>query len=251
MKDFVVNNYLIRLMNYNDKEEVKRVQTLRYKHLLREYNPELPEEGIDVDGYDDVSDSILVIDQNNNEIAGTYRVATMQTINGGRFLTEDEYNIDELKEDKDGFIELGRAVVHPNYRNPLVIQLLFLGIYHYAIEHNCRYFIGLCSFHGHNPSDYAHGFSMLKRDYLCTKYHLPACANGFSLSFLKDDEIDNARAKKEIPNLLRMYLNLGHKVSAEGSIDYKFNSCDVLIIMDSKEINMRYFERLMRIGSIK
>ena len=65
------------------------------------------------------------------------------------------------------------------------------------------------------------------------------------------EETGMKHAKKEIPNLLRMYLNLGHKVSAEGSIDYKFNSCDVLIIMDSKEINMRYFERLMRIGSIK
>ncbi|MBO4666698.1 MAG: GNAT family N-acetyltransferase [Bacilli bacterium] len=251
MKDFVVNNYLIRLMHHGDLDEVKRVQSLRYQFLLREYNPSLPEEGLDIDGYDDVSNSILVIDQNNNEIAGTYRVATMETIKGGRFLTEDEYNIDDLKKDSDGFVELGRAVVHPSYRNPLVIQLLFLGIYHYAIEHNCRYFIGLCSFHGHTPSDYAHGFSLLKRDYLCTKFNFKACANGFALDFLKDDEIDVAKAKKEIPNLLRMYLNLGHRVSGEGSIDYKFNSCDVLIIMDSKEINMRYFERLMKIGSMR
>ena len=71
MKEFVVNNYLIRLMNYNDKEEVRRVQTLRYDYLLREYNPSLPEGEIDVDGYDDLSHSILVIDQDNNEIAGT------------------------------------------------------------------------------------------------------------------------------------------------------------------------------------
>ena len=54
-----------------------------------------------------------------------------------------------------------------------------------------------------------------------------------------------------IPNLLRMYLNLGHTVSAEGSIDYKFNSCDVLIVLDTQNINMRYLERLTRIGSIK
>ena len=250
MKDFVVNNYLIRLMDHNNLEEVKRVQTLRYNYLLREYNPELPEVGIDIDGYDDFSNSILVIDQSNGEIAGTYRVATMETIKNNRFLTEDEYNIDELKASLDGFVELGRAVVHPNYRNPLVIQLLFLGIYHYATEHNCRYFIGLCSFHGHNPSDYAHGFSLLKRDYLCTKFNLPACNNAFSLSFVSDNEIDPVVAKHQIPNLLRMYLNLGHKVSGEGSIDYKFNSCDVLIIMDAKEINMRYFERLMKIGAI-
>lgn len=251
MKSFVVNNYLIRLMDHNDKEEVKRVQSLRYQYLLREYNPSLPLEGLDIDGYDELSNSILVIDQTNNQIAGTYRVATMETIKGNRFLTEDEYNIDSLKQCKDGFVELGRAVVHPDYRNPLVIQLLFLGIYHYATEHNCRYFIGLCSFHGHNPSDYAHGFSLLKRDYLCTKFDIHACSNGFSLSFVKDDEIDIALAKKQIPNLLRMYLNLGHKVSSEGSIDYNFNSCDVLIIMDAQEINMRYFERLMRIGSIR
>lgn len=251
MKEFRVNNYVIRLMNHNDQEEVRRVQTLRYKYLLRDYNPALPEEGMDIDGYDDLTDSILVIDETNKEIAGTYRVATMATIKNGRFLTEDEYDITELRNCQDGFMELGRAVVCPNYRNPIVIQLLFLGIYHYAQEHNIRYTIGLCSFHGHTPSDYAHGFSLLKRDYLCKDFHIPAANNGFSLDFVKEDEIDVTVAKTQIPNLLRMYLNLGHTVSAEGSIDYSFNSCDVLIVLDTRNINMRYLERLTRIGSIK
>ncbi len=251
MKDFTVNNYVIRLMNHKDEEEVKKVQSLRYKYLLRDYNPALPEEGLDIDGYDDYSDSILVIDTNNGEIAGTYRVATMDTIKGGRFLTEDEYDITELKNCEDGFMELGRAVVCPDYRNPIVIQLLFLGIYHYATEHHYRYTIGLCSFHGHTPSDYAQGFSMLKRDYLCKDFNIPASNNGFRLDFVKDEDIDMVAAKSQIPNLLRMYLNLGHTVSAMGSIDYSFNSCDVLIVLDTLNINLRYLERLTRIGSIR
>ena len=51
-----------------------------------------------------------------------------------------------------------------------------------------------------------------------------------------------------MPNLLKMYLKLGHKVSIDGSIDYKFNSCDVFIILDINEINIRYAKRLLNIN---
>lgn len=249
MKEFNVEKFKIRLMDKNNPEEIKKVQKLRYDYLLKFYNESLPEEGIDDDGYDEFSDSILVIDIEKDIIAGTYRVATKETIKGHKFLTEDEYDIHELIESDENFLELGRAVVHVDYRNGFVIQLLLLAIYHYATEHNLKYYLGLCSFHGTDPSIYNHAFSLLARDYSFTKYNIKACSNSFDLHFVKEDEIDPMIAKSQLPPLLRMYLKLGHRVCDGGSIDYKFNSCDVLIVLDSDNINIKYFNRMMNINA--
>ena len=248
MKELNVGKFNIRLMNHNDLEEVKKVQSLRYEYLLRDYDPSLPSGAIDDDGYDCVSDSVLVIDKEKDIIAGTYRIATPDTIKDHKYLTEDEYNIDQIKLSGDRFLELGRAVVRPEYRNGFVIQLLFLGIHHYATEGNFRYLMGLCSFHGHNPAVYGDALALLKRDYRCTKFDIRACNNSFSFDYVDLDNINEEEAKKQMPNLLKMYLKLGHKVSIDGSIDYKFNSCDVFIILDINEINIRYAKRLLNIN---
>ena len=248
MKEFSVGKFNIRLMNHNDLEEVKKVQILRYVFLLRDYDPSLPVGGIDNDGYDEVSESVLVIDKENGIIAGTYRIATPDTIGNHKYLTEDEYNIDDIKMSGERFLELGRAVVRPEYRNGSVLKLLFIGIYNYASEHNCRYLLGLCSFHGHDPAIYGHALALLKRDYSCKRFDIKATRNAFSFDYVEPNNIDLALAKEQMPNLLRMYLRLGHKVSMDGSIDYKFNSCDVFIILDINEIDIRYAKRLLNIS---
>ena len=245
MKEFFVDKYHIRLMNHNNLEEVRKIQKLRYDHLLKEYNPSLVDGGIDDDNYDDVSDSIIVIDTTNDMICGTYRVATMKTIKDHKFLIEEQYDITSLKESGYDFLELGRAVVHPDYRIGFVIQILFLAVYRYMVEHNCRYSIGLCSFHGHDPSIYSDGFSYLKDNYLFEDEKIKAISNPFPMG---DKEYDINKAKDQLPGLLKMYLKFGNKVSSEGSIDLSFNSCDVLMVFDIEKANTRYINHFFKLG---
>lgn len=246
MRDFIVDKFYVRLMNHNDLEEVKKVQSLRYEHLLRDYNPSLPSGGLDNDGYDDYSDSILVIDTTNGVFAGSYRVATLKTLKGTKFLTEEEYDIKQLRECGSDILELGRAVVHPDYRSGFVIQILFLAIYRYMGEHNCKYGFGLCSFHGNDPSLYSNGLKYLKKNYSFNDYEIKAVSNSFE--FGDESNFDAQLAKDELPGLLRMYLSFGNKVSYNGSIDYSFNSCDVLLICKYEEINIRYIKHFMSLG---
>ena len=50
--EFNYKNYHIRMLDKNNKQELIEVQKLRYDYLLKEFNSELPEDGLDEDGYD-------------------------------------------------------------------------------------------------------------------------------------------------------------------------------------------------------
>ena len=69
MKPFEAGDYLVRLLDKNNKEELRLVQKLRFDYLLKDFDPSLPEEGLDDDGFDEYCDSILVIDKKNGAIA--------------------------------------------------------------------------------------------------------------------------------------------------------------------------------------
>ena len=246
MKTLNVGKFVIRLME-KTTAEIRRVQAFRYQYLLRDYNPHLPLEGLDDDGYDAYSESLLVIDTETDSIVGSYRLATPLTIKDQKYLTEHEFDLTPLKASGAHFVELGRAVVHPDYRNGFVIQLLFLGLYHYATENSCEYMIGMGSFHGVDPSIYPHAFAMLLKKYQSPDFVINAVNHRFAFDFIKPDQIDEGLAKEQLPGLLRMYLTLGASVSHNGFIDDEFKSCDVLIILKVSGINVRYLERIMRI----
>ena len=242
--EFIYSNYLVRLLNKNNKGELIEVQKLRYDYLLREFNPALPEEGIDDDGYDDKTDSILIIDTNNNKIIGTYRLATLATAKENPFKTEGEFNIDAIKNCGKEVVELGRAVVHKDYRNGVTIQLLGSAIFQYAIENNCKYLFGTCSFHGVDPTAYSKVFSYIKKEVI-SGLNVYAVHDSFEFG---DEEYDKITIKEETPSLLKSYISLGCKIGKNGFIDYEFNSCDVLIVVDLDDCNEKIVNRMMRFG---
>ena len=81
MKPIETTNYLIRLLDPKDPDELREVQRLRYDFLLREFDEKKAESGgLDDDGYDAYTDSILAIDKRTGRIVGTYRLATARTL---------------------------------------------------------------------------------------------------------------------------------------------------------------------------
>ena len=162
---------------------------MRYEYLLRDFNPSLPPNGYDDDGYDPQADSIIVIDTEINKIVGTYRIETLKTVNGRKFKDEREFNIDALKNCGYEILELGRAVVDTKYRNGVVIQLLWSGIWKYAIENNCRYIFGTCSLHGSDPSIYANLLCYLKKE-LLTDIDVYAIKSPFNYDYIDEYDIE-------------------------------------------------------------
>lgn len=238
--DFYAGDYHVTVLDKNNIEQLKEVQKLRYDYLLREFNPSLPDQGIDDDGFDQYADSLLVIDTRSNKIIGTYRVSTLKTSKGHYFKSEAEFNIDELKNSGYGIVETGRAVVHGDYRNGAVIGLLWKALFTYAMENDCRYIFGTCSFMGTNPQKYAKLFAYMKDKYMNKDYNIYATNNSFEIEDIEYDEKDI-----EIPSLLKGYIRLGTSISRNGFIDYEFNCCDLVTIMDCQNMNPRYLKHFL------
>ena len=234
--------YLIRLLDHGDTESLREVQKLRYDYLLKEFDESKNDsEGLDDDGYDDYSDSILAIDKKTGRIIGTYRLATEETLKGHIYKCEEEFDISSLRRDPEGIIETGRAVIREDHRSGVVLGLLWRGVTSYARDHGLRYIFGTCSLHGTDPSVHENCTSYLNQHYVSDKYEVRAVRDAFEYGTKKDLTMGQAG----LPGLLKAYLKIGSTVSQNGFIDYDFNCCDVMIIMDRLNMNVRYMKRFL------
>lgn len=123
--------------------------------------------------------------------------------------------------------------------------MLWKGVIRYAVAENVDVMIGTASFHGTNPMLYKDTLSYLYDNHL-SPIEIRCYANSDSYSELKlTDSYDLFTAKKEMPALIKGYLNLGATIGDGAYIDKNFNSVDVLIVLVIKEINPRYLKRYL------
>ena len=235
------HGYTVRMLDLKNKEELREVQRLRYTYLLREFDDAKSDpDGLDDDGYDAFSDSIIVTETGTGRIVGTYRLATEDTLCGKPFKSEEEFDISPLRKADGGIVEAGRAVVHGDHRNGAVINLLWRGLISYAKDRDLRYIIGTCSLHGTDPGIYENCTSVLREKYLCDKFDIRAVRVPFEYGTKTGISPSDA----DIPGLLRAYLGFGATVSQNGFIDRAFNCCDVMVILDLQNTNKRLMKRI-------
>ena len=243
MEPIETGNYLVRLWDHQNQEDLKEVQKLRYDYLLKDFDEDKTSpDGLDDDGWDDISDSILVFDKKTGRIVGTYRLATDETLRGAAYKSEEEFNISSFRSEPEGILEAGRAVVHKDYRSGRVISLLWKALITYAQTHHLRYIFGTCSLHGTDPDVYQKCTSYLNQYCLSDRFDIRAVRNAFEYGTMKDLSLQDA----EMPALLRAYLQMGGKVSRNGYIDYEFRSCDVMVVLDCQHLNEKFVNFFMR-----
>ena len=244
MKSFIVNNFIVKLAE--TEKEYHSLFKLRYFDLLKDYNDNVFNENEeDKDEYDKYCDHIIVIDQNIDEVVGTYRLIKSNHLSVLKsFLTESEFDITPLK--KYQVLEVGRAVVKESYRDSNVISLLWKAIIHYAIEEKVDYMIGTASFHGIDPKPYEDTFSYLYDKCLASIEERCLANPNSCLPLNMKADYDIETAKKNMPPLVKGYLNLGAVVGDGVYVDKDFNSLDVLIILKIANINERYMKRFLR-----
>jgi putative hemolysin len=234
-----------------DDEEVRQAQALRYKVFYEELGarptPELRRLQRDIDALDERCDHLLVIDNAASDLSrrvvGTYRLNL-----GGRgddaakFYSSDEYDLRPLLNWPGRLLEVGRSCVAADYRRGLVMQKLWTGIAGYMEEHDVSVMFGCASFPGVNPKDHAQALSYLYHHRLAPSGLRAAAlpARRVDMAILEDGEYDPEEAQAELPPLIKGYLRLGGAIGDGAVIDYQFNTVDVCVVVNAREIVSRY-----------
>lgn len=229
--------YSVRLAK--NREEIESALRLRFYVFnveLGEGLQESYENKMDEDIYDQYCDHLIVLENKTNQVIGTYRVQDNESAEKGEgFYTANEFKIDMLPNNilSDAF-ELGRACIDKDHRNGRVLFLLWRGLAKYMMLLNKRYLFGCCSITSQNPAEGLSYYTHLKEegylheDYLIDVEKEYVCEISSKTSF---------SGEVKIPQLFRLYLDIGCKVCSPPALDKQFKTIDFLILLDLETIS--------------
>lgn len=225
--------YRVRLAD--DAEEVRRAQALRFQVFNLEMNEGLPqsmETGLDADPFDAVCDHLLVEHVPTENVVGTYRLQTgTRAAQNLGYYSAQEFEFECFEAVRGELIELGRACVHRQHRNLVVLGLLWKGIADYARERGGRYLCGCSSINSQDPAVGASMYADLYRQHLVApefRTH-PRAEYECSLEQLADEP-------PNVPKLLRAYLTIGAKLCGPPALDREFKTIDFLTLLDLRTL---------------
>ena len=233
--------YATRLARNDD--DVRAAQALRFQVFNLELNEGLEQSyatGLDEDPFDAVCDHLVVEHLPSATIVGTYRLQTGNKAakNLGYYCAQ-EFDFEVFEPFRATMIELGRACVHPQHRNLVVLRILWKGIADYARQHNARYLFGCSSLTSQDPAVGASAYADL-----CRKHLAPALWRTQPLPIYECSMFQLAVEQVKIPKLLRAYLTLGGKICGPPALDKNFKTIDFLTLLDLEtmsELNWRRF----------
>jgi L-ornithine Nalpha-acyltransferase len=254
-------NDTLGIRQADSEEEMRVAQHLRYRIFHNEMGAQADAltqaSKRDSDRFDAICDHLLVTRHrteqsdpslciNSQEIVGTYRLLRQVVANQhGGFYSQGEFDVDSLLHRKSNlsFLELGRSCVLPAYRGTSVIELLWQGIWNYVRQHRLDVMFGCASFEGTDPNAHADALSLLGHKCVATDEWRVRAHDTLYVEMKRKElgSLDQRRAMRDLPPLIKGYLRLGCSIGEGAVIDHKFNTTDVLIILPVSKINPRYF----------
>ena len=225
-------------------EDVRAAQQLRFEVFNLELNEGLAEShatGLDADPFDAVCDHLLVEETATGQIVGTYRLQTgMSAAKNLGYYCAQEFDFAVYEPLRSEIIELGRACVHKQHRNLVVLGLLWKGIADYAKERGARYLIGCSSLTSQNSAEGASAYSEL-----CRKNLVDTALRTQPLPAYECPLHAVTEEKAQIPKLLRAYLTVGAKICGPPALDPHFQTIDFLTLLDLESISPQTRERFL------
>ena len=228
------------------KQEIEAALRLRFEVFNLELGKGLPESyltGMDMDGYDDYCDHLIVIDTETDNIVGTYRMMPgIVAENSVGYYSETEFDLTALRNLPGSKLELGRSCVHRNFRSASVIGLLWRGIASYVAKYDIRHLFGCGSMHSSNPAEISVVYSYLNRFHRADeRYRVKPLRRLREVRMLPF--CDRDQAFYAMPPLMKGYLRLGAQICGEPAYDHIFGTTDFLILLDTEKLLDRYQRR--------
>lgn len=222
-------HYVSRLAR--DPADIRSAKALRFEVFNLELGEGLEGSrltGLDEDSFDPVCDHLIVEHVSSGQIVGTYRLQTGANAAAHRgYYSAQEFELGVFERLRGRMIELGRACVHRQHRNLVVLGLLWKGIIDYAREREARYLFGCSSLTSQEPAVGASAYADLCRQHLVEPQWRtrPLPSYDCSLEQLSPEPV-------AIPKLLRAYLALGAKICSPPALDRQFKTIDFLTLVD-------------------
>jgi len=216
--------------------QVRAAQALRYEVFNLELKEGLEQSHankLDIDPFDAVCDHLIVEHLPTGKVVGTYRLQTGRNAASHLgYYCAQEFEFGLFEPIRDQMIELGRACVHRQHRNVVVLGLLWKGIADYARTHRARYLFGCSSLTAQDPAVGASAYADLCRRHLVQSQWRtrPVPAYDCPLEQLAAEAV-------QIPKLLRAYLSLGAKICGPPALDRQFKTIDFLTLLDLETLH--------------
>ena len=223
-------------------EDIAAAQSLRHRVFVENgaASPKGREHGLETDRFDGLCDHLLVEDRCGQTV-GTYRLLCGNA--GTAFYTDGEFDLAPALARHRGrrLLELGRSCVHPSHRDRRTIELLWQGVWAYAVERKIEVMFGCASLPGTEPCMHAEGLSILHERTTPPEWHVGARgAQGFSIASVARRVAEPRRALEALPPLVKGYLRLGGRFGPDAVIDPDFGCIDVLVVLERAWITPRY-----------
>ena len=229
-------------------EHVRAAQRLRHDVFAVEQGARLApgaaaDEGRDEDAFDAFCDHLMVRDDTDGAIVGTYRMLTPEgAAEAGGLYSDTEFDLRRLDPLRPRLVEVGRSCVHPDHRSGTVLSLVWAGMWRYLVLSGHRWLVGCASVpltsHGELPGSV---WSLVREKHFAPDErrvvpHRPAP--------IGPDEGRRA-ARAQTPPLLRGYLRLGAEIGGAPALDPAFGVADLLVLLDHTAIDPRWRRYLL------
>ena len=223
--------------------EIREAQKLRYRIFSGEMGATLhcKEEGVDSDFFDPFCKHLIVRDEAQGRIVGTYRILTPEAARQvGAYYSESEFDLTRFNHLRPRLVELGRSCIDPEYRNGTVIALLWMKLAEFMIKNGYEYLMGCASV---GMADGGHNASNLFLS-LIDKHLAPVEYRGFPRNRLPFEHLANGQ-HAEIPPLVKGYLRAGAWICGEPAWDPDFGCADLPMMLKLSELPDSYRRRFL------
>jgi putative hemolysin len=222
-----------------DLVDCQRLRYLVFNLELKEGLSTSDRSGLDIDPFDSFCDHLMVHDLDSGKLVGTYRLQSGETArqNFG-YYGNQLFDFSVFDRVRKGTLELGRACVHIDFRNIMVLHALWKGIAVYATRTEVRYLVGCSSISSQNENYGAAMYESLKHKYLVEPAFRTVPQPGYECHS-NGEPVELLRP----PRLFRAYLDISARVCGPPAIDREFKTIDFLTLVDLARLPDRVLTR--------
>jgi putative hemolysin len=225
----------------DDLIECQRLRFVVFNLELKEGLSSSDRNGLDVDPYDPFFDHLMVRDLESGRLVGTYRLQTGETaLRYMGYYSETLFDLSAYGPLRQEVLELGRACVHEDFRNMMVLHSLWKGIAVYAVRVNARYLLGCNSISSQDENYGSAMYHSLKDNYVVDASLQVMPQPGHACHATRE-HVDVTCP----PRLFRAYLDISAKVCGPPAIDREFKTIDFMTLVDllklPERVRARFF----------